>query len=62
MAKEALRGHLWCMEKDDDEIPMPSKIKDVKCDENEVVVLVELHMPIIRLLHENRYVKRKSRS
>lgn len=62
MAKEALRGHLWCMETDDDKIPMPSKIKDVKCDENEVVVLVEVHMPVIRLAHENRSFNRKSRS
>ncbi len=58
MAKEALGGHLWCMETDGDEIPAPSKIKDVAHDENEVVVLVEVYMPVIRLAHENRSVNR----
>lgn len=58
MAKEALGGHLWCMEIDGDTIPEPSKIKDVKLDENEVVVLVEVYMPVIRLAHENKSVNR----
>lgn len=58
MAKEALGSHLWCMEIDGDEIPEPSKIKDVKLDENEVVVLVEVYMPVIRLAHENKSVNR----
>lgn len=58
MAKEALGGHLWCMEADGDEIPPASKIKDVKLDKNEVVILVEVYMPSIRLAHENRSVSR----
>ena len=56
--EEALGGHLWCMEIDGDAIPEPSKIKDVKLDENEVVVLIEVYMPVIRLAHENRSVNR----
>ena len=40
------------------EAPAPSKIKDVAHDENEVVVLVEVYMPVIRLAHENRSVNR----
>ncbi|MCI8388957.1 MAG: type II toxin-antitoxin system HicB family antitoxin [Clostridiales bacterium] len=58
MAKEALGGHLWCMEVDNDEIPQASKIKDIKLEENEVAILVEVYMPSIRLAHENRSVNR----
>ncbi|MBQ7347755.1 MAG: type II toxin-antitoxin system HicB family antitoxin [Clostridia bacterium] len=58
MGKEALGLHLWGMETDGEEIPTPSKIKDIETDENEVVTLIEVYMPSIRLAQENRSVNR----
>ncbi len=58
MGKEALGLHLWGMETDGDEIPIPSKIKDIETEENEVIVLIEVFMPSVRLAQENRSVNR----
>ncbi len=58
MAKDALGGHLWCMETDGDEIPTPSKIKDIELEPGEVVVMVDVYMPSVRLSQENRSVNR----
>lgn len=58
MGREALGLHLWGMETDGDEIPAPSRIKDIETEENEVIVLVEVYMPSIRLAQENRSVSR----
>ena len=44
-AKEALTLHLYGMEKDNDPIPMPSRIKDIILDENEQAILLEVSMP-----------------
>lgn len=58
MAKEALGLHLWGMETDGDEIPEPSKIKDIALDPGEVVALIEVYMPVVRLSQEKRSVNR----
>ncbi len=58
MAKEALGGHLWCLEEDGDEIPQESSLWDISCKENERVVLISVYMPSIRLAQVNRSVNR----
>ena len=58
MGKEALGLHLWGMELDGDEIPSPSKIKDIELDEGEVVAMVEVYMPSVRMAQENKSVNR----
>lgn len=58
MAKEALGGHLCCMENDGDEIPDPTPLKDIKVESNERAILVDVYMPSIRLAHVNRSVNR----
>ncbi len=58
MAREALGGHLWCMENDNDEIPAASSVRSLEIEENEVIILVEVYMPSIRLAHESRAVTR----
>jgi predicted RNase H-like HicB family nuclease len=58
MAKEALGLHLWGMEQDGDEIPAPSPVRSVELDEGEIVALVEVYMPSIRMAQENRSVNR----
>ena len=58
MAKDALGGHLWCLEKDGDIIPAPSRLCDVTLDTNERAALIEVFMPAVRLSQENRSVSR----
>ncbi len=58
MGKEALGLHLWGMEMDGDPIPSPSAIRDIPLDENEVVVLMEVYMPSVRLAQEKKSVNR----
>ena len=58
MGKEALGLHLWGMELDGDEIPSPSKIKDIELEDGEVVAMVEVYMPSVRLAQENKSVNR----
>ena len=58
MGKEALGLHLWGMENDGDDIPRPSSIKEVKIESNEVIVLIDVFMPAIRLSQENKAVNR----
>ena len=58
MAKEALGGHLWCMENDNDLIPEPTSLRNVILEKNEQAVLVEVFMPAVRLAQENKSVNR----
>jgi len=58
MAKDALGGHLWCLEKDGDYIPVPTKLCDVEVDSNERAALIDVYMPAIRLSQEGRAVNR----
>jgi predicted RNase H-like HicB family nuclease len=58
MAKEALGLHLWGMENDGDELPAPSPIRDIELEAGEIVALVEVYMPSVRLSQENRSVNR----
>jgi predicted RNase H-like HicB family nuclease len=57
-AKEALGLHLWGMEKDNDPIPAPMDIFQMKCAENEIAMLVEVFMPPVRDRLNNRFVKK----
>jgi predicted RNase H-like HicB family nuclease len=58
MAKDALGGHLWCLEKDGDEIPAPTRLCDVKLESGEQAALIDVYMPAVRLSQENRSVNR----
>ena len=57
-AHEALMLHLFGMEEDNDLIPEPSSIKDVRLDENQRALLIEVFMPPFRAQQENKYVKK----
>ena len=57
-AVEALGGHLWAMEENNEEIPAPSSLQSVAHDENESVILVSVYMPAVRLAEVNRSVSR----
>ena len=58
MAKEVLGLHLWSMEQDGEPIPEPSNIKNIKLEENETAMLIEVFMPPVRDRINNRVVKK----
>ena len=57
-AKEALGLHLWGMEKDGDEIPKPTSLRDIKLDKNDAAFIIEIFMPPVRERINNRFVKK----
>ncbi|MCL1875878.1 MAG: type II toxin-antitoxin system HicB family antitoxin [Synergistaceae bacterium] len=57
-AKEAMGLHLWGMEKDNDTIPAPTDITELRYSENEIPLLVEVFMPPIRERQNNKFVKK----
>jgi predicted RNase H-like HicB family nuclease len=56
--KEALGLHLFGMEEDGDDIPPPSSAKDIRIEGNEVIAMIEVFMPSIRLNQKNKAVNR----
>lgn len=58
MANEALGLHLWGMEQDNENIPVPSKIADIELNKNECIAMVSVFMPSVRCAMENRSVNR----
>ena len=58
MAKEVLGLHLWSIEKDNEPIPKPSTLKDIKLEDNEATILVDVFMPPVRDRINNRVVKK----
>ena len=57
-AKEALGLHIWGMEQDHEEIPVPSKIPDLEIEPGQVPVLIDVFMPPIRERINSRFVKK----
>jgi predicted RNase H-like HicB family nuclease len=47
-AKDALAGHLSCLEDDGDIIPAPSDLRAIKTESNDVVVIIEAWMLPLR--------------
>lgn len=58
MAKDALGLHLYSLEEDNDEIPIPTPINKICIEPNQAVVLVEVFMPTMRTAIENYSVKK----
>lgn len=57
-AHEALGLHLFGMEQDEELIPEPTSIRDIKLNEHEVPVLIDVFMPPIRERIKSRFVKK----
>ena len=57
-ARDLLGLVLFGMEEDGEAIPEPSAINTVKAEANEVVVLVDVFMPSVRLAQQNKCVSR----
>jgi len=58
MAQEAMGLHLWSMEQDGDKIPVPSTLSNIKLEENEVAIMINVFMPTIRNKINNKVVKK----
>lgn len=58
MASDCLGLHLYGMEEDNENPPAPSSFKDIKTQDNEVIVLVETFMPSIRAKVKKSFVKK----
>ena len=58
MGREALGLHLWGLETDGEELPPPSKLRDIALEDNEVIAMIDVYMPSIRFAQENRSVNR----
>lgn len=56
--REALGLHLFGMEEDGDELPAPSQAKDIKLEDGEVIAMIDVFMPSIRLNQKNKAVNR----
>lgn len=56
--REALGLHLFGMEEDGDEIPAPSLVKDIELEAGEVIAMIDVFMPSIRLNQKNKAVNR----
>lgn len=57
-AREALGGHLWCMEQDGDPMPKLTPFLQVSLESNERSMLLDVFMPSICLAKANRSVNR----
>lgn len=58
MGKEALGGHLCCMEEIGEKIPAPTSLASIKLKKNERAILVEAYMPTLRMANANKAVNR----
>lgn len=56
--KEALGLHLYGMEEDEEEIPSPTSIRDIKLSEGQIPVLIDVFMPPIREQIKTQFVKK----
>lgn len=55
--KQVLSLYLYGLEEDDDEIPVPSTIDNIKLEQDQIPLLIEVYMPLERLAIDN--VRRK---
>lgn len=57
-AREAMGLHLYGMEQDHDEIPVPTPVSQVQADEGGIVTMIDVFMPAVRERLNNKSVNR----
>ncbi len=57
-AKEALMLHIYGMEQDSEDIPIPTSFTEIKAEKNQVLMLIEVYMPPFREKQKNKFVKK----
>lgn len=55
-ARELLGCVLYGLEEDGEDIPTPTPLSDIKIQDNEKVVLIDVYMPSVRMAKDNRSV------
>ena len=58
MARDALGGHLLCFDDDGDPIPTPTPFAQIKTEQGEIVVLIEVWLSTLREDERNKSVKK----
>ena len=58
MAKDCLELHLYGMEEDNEIIPEPLKIRNIKLEDNQSIVMVRVNMKPVRDEMQNKAVKK----
>lgn len=57
-ARELLGCVIFGMEEDGEDIPSPTPLSQIKTQDNEKAVLIDIYMPAVRLSQENKAVNR----
>ena len=57
-AKEALMLHIFGMEQDGENIPVPTPFTEIKSEKNQILMLIEVYMPPFREKQKNKFVKK----
>lgn len=57
-ARELLGCVLYGLEEDEEDIPSPTPLTQVRTESNERTVLIDVYMPSIRMAHVNRSINR----
>lgn len=57
-ARELLGIVIFGLEKDGETLPAPTRLKDIKLEENETAILVDVYMPSVRNANINKSVNR----
>lgn len=57
-AKEALELHLYGMEEDEEHIPIPSHVSEIKTSDNETIILIDIWMVPVRDYMRNKAIKK----
>ena len=57
-ARELLGCVIFGMEEDGEKIPSPTPLSQIKTQDNEKAVLIDIYMPAVRLSQENKAVNR----
>lgn len=58
MAKDVLEGWLYLAEKDNESIPEPSSLQNIKIEQNQRLVLIEVNMKVVRYQENNKAIKK----
>lgn len=58
MAKDALGGHLFCLEEENYNIPEPTSALKIKHADNQVIVLIDIWMPPVRESINNKAINK----
>lgn len=57
-ARELLGCAIFGLEEDGEELPAPTALNEIKPEQNERVLLIDVYMPSVRMAQENRSVNR----